>query len=115
MNGFILSSSIEKNSYDRKIIVEENGQKILTINILSGKNFNELSFQVSSFIGLWIHFSKIASIFKGMNDNTVITECLNREYVLRIWLFFIGFKKKVTLPNYYNIRGKKYSCLILEL
>ena len=114
MSDFILKSSINKVNYDREIVFENKGNEILKIKIIDKSYFRELSFYIIDFWKIWYHSKKIAKLIVTLSDSAVVTECLNREYVLRVWLWYTGFQKKVSIPDYYRIKNKKYSYLIYK-
>ncbi|MFP7463335.1 hypothetical protein, partial [Streptococcus sp. TATVAM-FAB8] len=41
-----------------------------------------------------------------------VTELINREYYLRIWLKYLGFKESVFIPDYFKVNDKNYHFII---
>lgn len=113
MSGFLVSNAIKKDYRNKKKDFNISSKECYTsIKYHKFEDYIEVEFYINKILLLIISHKKILRFLRQYKACTIITECLNREYVLRLLLLIMGFRKEVEIKNTFFINEKYYNHLI---
>ncbi|MBZ2135561.1 hypothetical protein K1I87_05020 [Streptococcus gordonii] len=108
----IVKSSIEKEVYNNSFVIRKDNEVILIIKAISYREYSELSFEIFNIYQSWLARKLIKETIDSIEGRIKLTETINREYYLRVWLKYLGFKERVFIPDYFKLNNKKYHYIV---
>lgn len=114
MNVEFVKSVIDRVNYSHELDIMYKDKVVLRLKIHEYRDFNEVSFVIYDISKIWFIKQIVRERLALLNKSVIIVECINREYFLRYWLKYIGFKEKVRFPSYYKVNEKYFDYIILE-
>ena len=78
----------------------------------SYQEYCELYFEIYNIYLSWLERKRIKKTIDRLEERVKLVELVNREYYLRIWLKFIGFKESVCIPEYFELDNKMYDYIV---
>ncbi|MBV0977695.1 hypothetical protein J0M70_00225 [Listeria monocytogenes] len=113
MNDFLVASAIKKDYRNKSKSFNTSSNKCYaSIKYHQFESYMEVEFYIKKIFQLIMNYKKIFNILQKHKESTIVTECLNREFVLRLLLLIMGFKKEVKIENTFCINKKYYHHLI---
>lgn len=111
-NNIVVKSSIKGESFSYSLTLKKNDINILTIKVRSYQEYCELYFEIYNIYLSWLERKSIKKTIDRLEERVKLVELVNREYYLRIWLKFIGFKESVCIPEYFELDNKMYDYIV---
>lgn len=111
-NLVVVKSSIVKEIYNNQFTIRKGEKIILIIKTKTYHDYSELSFEIFSIYLSWLERERIKKVIDSIGGRIKFSELVNREYYLRMWLKYLGFKESVFIPDYFKLNNRKYHYIV---